>query len=789
MQKIQGFTEAGNTQLIITGAAGTIARKVQGSFPGATITVYFNSSYSSSVAIASISRVSNIVTVTVAAGSGLIAGELVTIAGVTNATFNGTFTIFSTTGTTFTYVQAGINASSSEGSAQSALRLASIYSDDGSPPTAKANPFTSSAEGTWFFYAPDGRYDVRFNGGGISVPFTLGDIQAFDVTRPANIRIGCQFPGVDMSEQINAAIADLPDTGGVVDARCFEGDQTFSSDVTLGASTKPVTLLLNPGVTITMNDATLILQNGSTVVGNAMGRVVGECTTFKRVTGTTPMVTATGIEGNHVRGFSMQGLYFDGGSTAGHGIVLSFCDTFILQNVECRHGGASNALRMLDNCWDFSIMNCSFVVWGNTSNYTVHMAGTNGSIQITDGHWFGTNIGELTTGAPLLFANAFVLQQRFVDCKFHTSGGAMTHLVDWSGYRSDFIGSTFQADTASASDGMIRMKNADNRIIGGGFNDVGTGDAIKLIGPAGSLIVLGVTFRGAASPSPGSAVVTDATAAGKLIVESNEIINLTNGYNFATGSAKVSVGPTMFSGVTNEVITTGPGIEWQTYNIGRSKVTMEGENPNADRSLADSNNPVLSIGGNVVTNVSGYQGITLKSLFLGAGRINETIGIGQAREKLSGFGNVDGASIQHPIAFGYIGDTSIFGWYAKTPGAALTSADLRARLTPNGIFIPNSLGSSTKDVVLTPYQVLATDGTILIDATVGAFLVGLLAASSVPNQILCFKKVDVTANVITIDADGADTIDGGPSYSLVAQNDSVIIQSNGVNWFVLGRVN
>lgn len=103
MQRLQGFTEQGNTTLLLTGAAGTIARKVQGSFPGCTITV-FNS------------------------------GTVV---------------------------------------------LASIFSDDLASPTPKANPFTSSSDGTWFFYAADGNYDIRFSGGGIAAPFTIGDVQAF----------------------------------------------------------------------------------------------------------------------------------------------------------------------------------------------------------------------------------------------------------------------------------------------------------------------------------------------------------------------------------------------------------------------------------------------------------------------------------------------------------------------------------------------------------------------------------------------------------------------------------
>ena len=54
------------------------------------------------------------------------------------------------------------------------LTLSTIYSDNGV--TAKANPFTASATGFWEFYAADGRYDVKFNGGtGTLSAYTISD--------------------------------------------------------------------------------------------------------------------------------------------------------------------------------------------------------------------------------------------------------------------------------------------------------------------------------------------------------------------------------------------------------------------------------------------------------------------------------------------------------------------------------------------------------------------------------------------------------------------------------------
>jgi hypothetical protein len=57
---------------------------------------------------------------------------------------------------------------------------ASIFSDNLVPPTARANPFTADADGYFYFYAPDGRYDVQLSGGValtglITTPYTWGD--------------------------------------------------------------------------------------------------------------------------------------------------------------------------------------------------------------------------------------------------------------------------------------------------------------------------------------------------------------------------------------------------------------------------------------------------------------------------------------------------------------------------------------------------------------------------------------------------------------------------------------
>jgi hypothetical protein len=53
--------------------------------------------------------------------------------------------------------------------------LATIYEDSGGT-VPLSNPFTAAANGYWDFYAVSGRYDAVESNGGLSTPFTFGDI-------------------------------------------------------------------------------------------------------------------------------------------------------------------------------------------------------------------------------------------------------------------------------------------------------------------------------------------------------------------------------------------------------------------------------------------------------------------------------------------------------------------------------------------------------------------------------------------------------------------------------------
>lgn len=79
------------------------------------------------------------------------------------------------------------------------------------------------------------------------------------------------------------------------------------------------------------------------------------------------------------------------------------------------------------------------------------------------------------------------------------------------------------------------------------------------------------------------------------------------------------------------------------------------------------------------------------------------------------------------------------------------------------------------------------DYTILVDATTGAKTVSLPPATTEPGRIVIVKKIDATANVVTVAAFAGNTIDGAATLALSNPFDAATLQSDGqLDWHVLG---
>jgi len=131
-----------------------------------------------------------------------------------------------------------------------------------------------------------------------------------------------------------------------------------------------------------------------------------------------------------------------------------------------------------------------------------------------------------------------------------------------------------------------------------------------------------------------------------------------------------------------------------------------------------------------------------------------------------------------------------------TGNAILTVSDLGNinNYSNNTGFDPSLISGSAlsslvdhTNVISTGLDTLLTDryATVTVDASVAARTITLPTAASAKWRKYIIKKVDATANTVTVDANGAETIDGALTYVLIAQYQSVEIQSDGTTWWII----
>lgn len=121
----------------------------------------------------------------------------------------------------------------------------------------------------------------------------------------------------------------------------------------------------------------------------------------------------------------------------------------------------------------------------------------------------------------------------------------------------------------------------------------------------------------------------------------------------------------------------------------------------------------------------------------------------------------------------------------------------------DGIVIPNS-GTLTNQKIFnnlgstlnqggqyTPYVSKTADYTattadyvVVVDATAGVVTITLPTAVGRTGAQHVVKKVDSSNNIVTVDANGSETIDGGLTAVLTRQYESITLFSNGSNWYI-----
>lgn len=112
----------------------------------------------------------------------------------------------------------------------------------------------------------------------------------------------------------------------------------------------------------------------------------------------------------------------------------------------------------------------------------------------------------------------------------------------------------------------------------------------------------------------------------------------------------------------------------------------------------------------------------------------------------------------------------------KAGNSPLPSADFNKVLADLQV-LGGTVASKT-----TTYTATDADGVILCNATSAAFTVTLPTAVGRTGKRYSLIKTDSSANAITVDPSGAETINGDTTVSLATQYATLAIVSNGTNW-------
>lgn len=80
-----------------------------------------------------------------------------------------------------------------------------------------------------------------------------------------------------------------------------------------------------------------------------------------------------------------------------------------------------------------------------------------------------------------------------------------------------------------------------------------------------------------------------------------------------------------------------------------------------------------------------------------------------------------------------------------------------------------------------------SDYSVFASAASGAITVTLPDVTANPGKIYVIKKTDATINTVTVNTTGSVNIDGGATYGLTLQYQSVTVQSDGAKWWVIAK--
>ena len=124
-------------------------------------------------------------------------------------------------------------------------------------------------------------------------------------------------------------------------------------------------------------------------------------------------------------------------------------------------------------------------------------------------------------------------------------------------------------------------------------------------------------------------------------------------------------------------------------------------------------------------------------------------------------------------------------YHYGTPDMSFQDVDITGSLTISGSLL--NTGTVSIDDTDSPYTLTGTQQFVLIDPSAGSVTVNMPDATTYPGREIRFKLTQAAgANIVTLQRQGADTIDGTTTYTdLDIQYESISTVSDGsTGWFI-----
>ena len=156
-------------------------------------------------------------------------------------------------------------------------------------------------------------------------------------------------------------------------------------------------------------------------------------------------------------------------------------------------------------------------------------------------------------------------------------------------------------------------------------------------------------------------------------------------------------------------------------------------------------------------------------------------------DSLETFLNTTGLSTDN-LQDNSVGTTEIQASAVTAPKIA-TDAVITAKIL-NGNVTAEKMADAISAIKTATYTISATDSVVRVSGASGAFTATLPTAVGITGRRYTIIKTDAvfaTASAITIEADGAETINGVANTTLNTQFESVELVSDGANWIIMNR--